>query len=153
MKIELSREFACTPEQLWPYLNEPDKIVLWMKGLEGLIPDRPGPVQVGSTYTLKIREGGRIREFREEITALDPPRHIALQLSGGSLPQGNVMEVDYRVGGADGRTRVDYLCSCEMKGIYRLMAPLGTAMARRQVGGFFDALERLLQDPVNGAGA
>jgi carbon monoxide dehydrogenase subunit G len=146
MRIEATAEFKCTPEELWPYLEQPEKIVLWMKGVEGLVADQPGPTRVGSTAKMRIREGGKVQVYDERITGWDPPHHLALVMSGGGFPAGMEMNVAYTMTRAGAGTRMDYLCEAELKGLYKLFGPVGTAMARKQLKGFFQTLRGLVEN-------
>ena len=61
-------------------------------------PDNP----VGTTFTQRIREGGRITEYHGEITIYDPPNAYGSQVTGGSFS----MVVEYHLTSADGGTQV-----------------------------------------------
>lgn len=67
MRVEHRTEIACSPEQLWPYLEEPDKQKLWMKGVLSNESTSPGPTQVGSTSVMKIKEGGKVAAYNIEV--------------------------------------------------------------------------------------
>lgn len=153
MRIEHTAEFRCTPEELWPYLEEPGKIVLWMKGVESLELDQPGPARVGSTGKMRIREGRKVQVYDERITGWDPPRHLALVMSGGGFPPGMQMHVAYTMTRAGVGTSMHYLCTAELKGLYKIFGLLGTAMARKQLKGFFETLRGLVEKQAAGARA
>jgi carbon monoxide dehydrogenase subunit G len=146
MRIAKTVEIACAPEQLWPFLDEPEKQKLWMKGL--LESEHNGPRGVGSTFRMKIQEGRKAAEYQGEVTAYDPPRHLAVRFGGGAL-KGMCMGVDYRLTPVDGRTRLDYVAgadaSCLPWGL-RLLMPLVQLFGRLQLRGFLRTLKRLAEE-------
>ena len=86
--VAFERTFSCAPGQLWPYLEEPQKIVQWMKGVVEDRPTSPGPTRVGSTFLMRIREGRKVNDYQGRVTAFDKPKHMAIVMWGGCLPQG-----------------------------------------------------------------
>ena len=74
MRYTANNEIDCTPEQLWPWLAETERMKQWMKGLEEIVPDAPGPVRSGATFRMRIREGRKVTEYGEELLAYEPPR-------------------------------------------------------------------------------
>src|SRR5262249_49852053 len=115
MRVVCTKEFNCTPERLWPFLAEPEQQKRWMKGLLENTRTGPGPDGVGSTFRMKIKEGGRVQEYDGETVAFAPPRHLAVRFWGGAFKEGMVVHVDYRLTPGDGRTRLDYVCEIQAK--------------------------------------
>jgi carbon monoxide dehydrogenase subunit G len=151
MRIERVTEIACTPERLWPFLHEPEKQKLWMKGLLENTPTGEGSGGPGSTFRMKIKEGGRVAEYDGEVTAIDPPRHLAVRIWGGGFPTGMVMHVEYRLTGLDGRTRLDYAAWSDTGrcGLFlRLLMPLFQLFGRIQLAGFLRKLKKLAEAPA-----
>jgi carbon monoxide dehydrogenase subunit G len=146
MRIARTLEIACAPEQLWPFLDEPEKQKLWMKGL--LENEQAGPRGVGSTFRLTIREGRKAEEYQGEVTAYDPPRHLAVRLGGGAM-KGMSMQVDYRLAPLDGGTRLDYVAEADtacLPWVYKLLMPLVQLFGRFQLRGFLRTLKRLAEE-------
>jgi uncharacterized protein YndB with AHSA1/START domain len=149
-EIRYTTEFAAPPAAVWPYLEEPDKIKQWMSGVLEDRPTSEGPLGVGSTFEMKIKEGARIGTYQGEITAYEPPRHMALSMSGGYGKKPMTMHVDYRLADlGGGRTRLDYRCEAEMpKGfLFKLMGPLFLLFGRSVVKKFMRNLRPLVEAP------
>jgi carbon monoxide dehydrogenase subunit G len=109
MQVTLTREFACTPERLFSFLEEPEKQKQWMKGLletQAVGEEQPGIV--GSKFRMKIKEGRKVADYDGVITAYDKPKQLAIDMTGPTFPAGAVMHVDYRLADLGGRTRLDY---------------------------------------------
>jgi uncharacterized protein YndB with AHSA1/START domain len=150
MRMEYHAEFACTPEKLWPFLEEPEKQKLWMKGLLENRLTSDGPARPGSTFAMKIKEGGSVSDYAGEITALERPRHLGIRFWGGCFPNNTVMRVDYRLADLRGRTRLDYVAEMEggqMGFFMRLMMPLFKLFGRLQLRSFMRTLKKLAEAP------
>ena len=106
MHIEYRAEFRCTPEQLWPFLDEPEKQKLWLTTLVDIVSTSRHPCAVGATFDMQAREGRRISRYEGRINAYDPPRHLGVSFWGGSFGRGVVMRVDYRLADLGARTRL-----------------------------------------------
>lgn len=94
---------------------------------------------------MKLEEGGKVAEYDGEVTAHDRPRRIEVLLRGGNLPAGSRMRVDYRLGGANGTTRLDYCCNLEAAKVgllVRLMTGLLEVFGRMQLNSLMAALRR-----------
>ena len=147
MRIAKTVEIACAPEQLWPFLDEPEKQKRWMKGL--LANEQTGPRGVGSTFRMTIQEGRKAAEYQGEVTAYDPPRHLAVRFGGGAFPKGMCMHVDYRLVPQVGRTRLDYVAEAggaRLPWVFRLLMPLLQLFSRLQLNSFLRTLKRLAEE-------
>ena len=151
MAITYTTEFECPPAHLWTFLHEPEKQKLWMKGLVENNSTSEGPTKVGSTFHMKIKEGGKVADYNGEVTGYDPPRHLGIRIWGGGLPGGCKIHANYRLTDLGGRTRLDYVCDMEMEKIgffMRLMMPLFMLFGKMQLRGFMKTLKRLAEAPA-----
>lgn len=144
MRMEIATEIGCAPDVLWPWIEEPERQMRWMKGLVSNELTSEGPSRKGSTFRMRIREGRRIGEYTGEVTRHERPRDLGVRIRGGCGPQFE-MQVDYHLEDLGGRTRLDYRCSAEMTGFWRILAPLFGVFARMQAKGFFRSLKRLAE--------
>jgi carbon monoxide dehydrogenase subunit G len=143
----------CSPGHLWPFLHEPEKQKLWMKGLQANVAtnDVKG---VGHTFRMTIKEGRRTGDYDGEVTAYDEPRHLAVRFWGGGFPKGAVMNVDYRLTAVTGQTKLDYVARMEGAkfGFFlRLLMPLFKLFGRMQLRRFFKKLKQLAEAPAQAA--
>ena len=137
----------CTPEQLWPWLEEPDKQKQWMKGLLENVPTTDGPTRVGLTFRMTIQEGRRVAEYDGEVTNYDPHRHLGIRFWGETL-QGVEMAIDYRLQNLGARTRLDYTAVADTTGagfLTRLMLPLFKLFSAIQLRSFMKTLKHLAE--------
>jgi carbon monoxide dehydrogenase subunit G len=144
-------EFACKPERLWKFIEEPELQKQWMKGLQDNQRTSDGPPGVGSTFRMKIKEGSKVADYDGKISAYDPPRHLAVDLSGGNFPAGMVCHVAYELTDLQGRTRLDYeteiKCQGKMPLWMRLLMPIFKIFGAMQLKSFMRALKKLVEQP------
>lgn len=153
MQIEFTREFACTPERLFSFLEEPEKQKQWMKGLlETQAVGDENPAVVGSKFRMKIKEGGKVADYDGVITAYDKPKQLAIDMTGPTFPGGAVMHVDYLLTDLGGRTRLDYRaemkCTKPLPLWMRLLMPLFEVFGKFQLKSFMKTLQRLAEQPA-----
>lgn len=145
MKIVHAIDVACSPEALWPWLTEPDRLKQWMKGLEAIEPEGSDIARVGARARLRIREGRRVSVYDEVITAYDPPRALAVDITGGPLKDRMTLRVRYALTRTGAGVHLDYECSADVTGIWRLLSAVFGLFARMQVRSFFRTLKRLAE--------
>ena len=144
--FERTVEIGRPPESVFPWIEEPERQKLWMKGLEENRLVDGGTTRAGARIKMRIKEGRRRSEYDGEITAYDRPRHLALRFWGGAFPKGVEMHVDYRLENLAGRTRLHYVGWCELKGFWmRLFGPLMKLFAGIQLNSFLKKLKRLAE--------
>ena len=137
----------CTPEQLWPWIEEPDKQKQWMKGLLENVDMSDGPTRVGSTFRMTIQEGRRVAEYTGEITNYDPHRRLGVRLWGEAL-KGIEIIADYKLQNLGVRTRLDYVATADASraGFFvKLMMPLFKLFSAMQLRGFMKTLKHLAE--------
>jgi carbon monoxide dehydrogenase subunit G len=146
MKMTHSETIRCTPEALWPWLDDAEKSKQWLRGLEEVRPTASGPKRPGYTAKLMIREGGKLQEYDETILEYEPNRRFKMKMTGGCL-KGTEMLVDYQlVDIGDGRTRLDYECEAlSDRFVMKLLGPLFMIFGRMQAKSFFRTLRKLAE--------
>jgi uncharacterized protein YndB with AHSA1/START domain len=151
MEVTYQDDFACPPERLWRFIEEPELQKQWMKGLQDNQQTSAGPNGLGSTFRMKIKEGGKVADYDGKVTAYDPPRHLAVEMTGGQLPPGSLLRVDYRLTAQNGATHLDYVAGMDMTNPLpwwmRLMMPLGKIFMKMQLRGFMKTLKRFAEQP------
>ena len=118
-QTERSTDIAKPPEEVFPYLFEPDLVPQWTTGLNGYERLDDGPLGSGSRFREQLEVSGQQIDTELEITAYDPPtgaetrteiRGIdvistyALQLSGGGTRLTQTVEATG--GGLKGRVLI-----------------------------------------------
>ena len=73
-QTERSTDIAKPPEDVFPYLFEPDLVPQWTTGLNGYERLDDGPLRTGSRFREQLDVSGQHIDTELEITAFDPPR-------------------------------------------------------------------------------
>jgi uncharacterized protein YndB with AHSA1/START domain len=106
MVLRHSLEIEAPIGKVFPLVEDPERIKLWMKGLEETVyvtaRNRENPV--GTRFKQRIREGRRVAEYEGEVTAYEKPTHLAVRIGNEKF----AFDVDYRLTDLGGRTRLDY---------------------------------------------
>jgi carbon monoxide dehydrogenase subunit G len=142
MRMQHAIEIERTPAQVWPWLTEPERMKQWMKGLLEVTFLSEGEQGVGSRARFKIKEGRRISDYEDEVILWEPPHRLGIRMWGGALPEGQEIHVAYEVVDFGARSRVEVYTTCELKGAWKLFAPLLKLFAGMQQKSFFRALRK-----------
>ena len=125
MHIHKQVTIACPPAKLWRCLTEPAIQKQWLVDVIDDIPDDPAKRGAGAFSTMRIREGGKVQVYRSLVTAWEPERKLAIQLTGGSFAAGMAMDVTYAIASDDAGSVLDYDVIVPLQGFaFKLMAPL-----------------------------
>jgi uncharacterized protein YndB with AHSA1/START domain len=126
-------------------VNDPEQIMQWMEGVEAIIPGDPWDPDhpVGSRFTQRIREGGRVAEYQGEVLAYDKPHLLTVTMGNPQF----TMTVTYRFTALDAdHTRLDYEADVVMHSfVARIMGTLFAWMTRGIVKKQMAALKALAE--------
>lgn len=148
MRIEYRIEIRCTPKQLWPFLDEPDRQRQWLTTLLDIVPTSQQPRAVGTTFDMRVREGRRIAKYEGRINSYSPPRHLGVSFWGGPFQPGMVMSVDYRIAELPIGCRVEYYAELnleDLRGPIKLAIPIARLFSFFQLRYFFRNLKRVAE--------
>ena len=102
---EIARiQIDASPQAVFDLIADNTRRGEWAEGMETFdyTSDFDPNDAVGTTFTQRIREGGRVTEYHGEITAYDPPKVWGSKVVGGSYS----MVVEYHLAPANGGTEV-----------------------------------------------
>ncbi len=82
MKITHTLTINAPIDRAFDVVDDPEKFKQWAEGVEETIPGDPWDSDnpVGSRFTQRIREGGRVGEYEGEILAYDKPNLKTVRL-------------------------------------------------------------------------
>lgn len=102
MKIKTTIAVSCLPEQVFSWIEEPEKAMLWQKGVKSgeIIKETPG--KIGTTFREVMEENGKTLEMRGEITNFIPGKILSFFLESRM----HRVQVDYSVEGGPDQTTV-----------------------------------------------
>ena len=79
-KISTAIEISCNPEEVFPWIDEPDKAMLWQKGVKSGKIINETPEKIGTTFTEILEENGKSLEMHGMITNYIRNEQISFQL-------------------------------------------------------------------------
>ena len=85
MKIQRSIEITASPEKIWPFLIEPEKILKWfdlLRKFEYTSDKRSG---AGTTFYYEEKSGGQLMKINYKITEWTVNKRLAFGATSGSL--------------------------------------------------------------------
>lgn len=116
--------------QIWPWLVEPAHLKQWLGGFVDSIPADQGGLRVGAQSTEVLDLDGRRWELHAQITALEPPRHLALHMSAAEFED----DTEYLLEEHAGVTQVIYKNDAHYTMLLaRLMSPIINHDVERKV--------------------
>lgn len=115
----------------------------WDPGVDSAKADDPGPVRVGSSYSLEGTFGPSTLPMRYEVVEYEPPHRVVLQGRGEKFDALDTMEF---TSPSDGSTRVSYTAEITLFGPLRFLGPLMNwpldRMGEKALDGLVGVLER-----------
>jgi hypothetical protein len=128
MELQQTIDIARAPADVYAFVatdhakNHP----LWDPAISDMRQQTPGPVVVGTEFTLDRKMMGRKTPMTIRITKMDPPRELDFQVNG-SMPMEMVMRMEPT---GEGSTSLTMHFNAQPSGFWRVMEP----MMRMQMG-------------------
>jgi uncharacterized protein YndB with AHSA1/START domain len=85
VKVQRSIGIAASPEKVWPFLVEPEKILKWFNLLRKFEYTGEKRSGVGATFYYEEKSGGQLMKMNYKITELVTNKKIAFGVISGSL--------------------------------------------------------------------
>ena len=102
MNITASVEISCKKEEVFSWINEPDKAMRWQKGVKGGEILHETSQRIGTTFKEEMEENGKRLVMFGEITDYIPNESISFQLESKI----HRVHVKYVVAGGKGKSTV-----------------------------------------------
>jgi carbon monoxide dehydrogenase subunit G len=142
VRCESTVTIAKTPEDVFPWLVEADKVPQWMSGLERYEPAEPGPLRVGSRIHQELSVSGQQLRFELQVTELAPPRRAVLEFEGSGFKAAN----EYALAVAGGGTQVTWVVGGSTTSFKaKLVAPMVQAKLQEKLDRDLGRLRALLE--------
>ena len=126
-------------EDVFAFLSDFENVPKWNYAIVETRKVSEGPVGVGTTYR-QVRSVPSRSEESFEVTAYDPPRHLAIQGQLGPFPS----RLSYALDALPEGTRVTNSVELQLRGPGRLLGPLAVPRVRDAVGANLRKLKELL---------
>jgi carbon monoxide dehydrogenase subunit G len=119
-----------SPEAVFPWLLDPDKVPRWMTGLKVYEPLDPGPLRVGSRIRQELSVSGHDLHFELTVARYEPPGAAVMSFSGSGFKAAN----EYAVRALGDRSEVTWVISGDTTSFKaRLIAPMVQAKLQEKL--------------------
>ncbi len=146
-RMQTGIELNAPPEQVWSWLNEPEKLKQWVSWLVEVRAADPNRRGVGEKRVWVMRDennGGQLMEIEGTCSEYAPPSRLSVALSSPGAFEGGQ---SYRLADlGSGRSRLEIESNYRF-GMWfaRLMEPLITPMAKKKMVGDLARLKSLVE--------
>lgn len=125
--IEINRR----ADEVFAYLDQPERHGEWQSQITSAKVETDGPVRVGTRVHETRRLGGREQDTSYEITEHDPPRRSSFRGVAGAIRPVGTVTVDAIGDGSSARVSIEF--DLVGRGIGKLIAPLARSAARKTI--------------------
>lgn len=157
-RMRASVEIERAPEEIWPWITEPEQLTQWVKWLREVRPDTTSPAEGIGHRETRVIDDPRTKEPKLEagnVTLWEPPDQMGIHVEVPDEYEGDILYTLTDLG--NGRTRVEQDGRFTFdKRFASLLEPLMTPGAMRKM---FDDMKRLKEkveavpeDPNEGVG-
>ena len=129
MKNEMTIDVARPAAAVFPYIEDTQKLPLWLSGVVAAHRTDVGPGPVTGSFRQLMNFGGRFLRLEGRLVAFEPDRHLAYAISS----QLGDMRIEYRLEETAGHTRLHYTCATALQGFRRLFTPLVQWVLQRKI--------------------
>ena len=85
MKVQRSIDIKATPEKIWPFLVEPEKILKWFTHLQKFEYTGEKRNSIGTTFYYEEKSSGKLMKMNYKVTEWVKNKKIAFSVTSGSL--------------------------------------------------------------------
>ena len=142
IRNEIVAHFDRPVEEVFSYVDNDDKVKLWIGGLLETKRTTSGTPGVGSRFHQKLQIGKRVTELDGELLEYERNRRVRVKINFNL----GEMNVTYNFSESGGCTELAYTCDSHYRSLfYRLLSPLIKRMAQQKLREDFARLQLLLQ--------
>jgi uncharacterized protein YndB with AHSA1/START domain len=144
-EVEHSTDIARPPEEVFPFVTNPEHWPQWSALVIAVRSEPPGPLTANGTFTVVAKLLGRQFETHSRVTEVVENRLLAYTSTSGPVPSA----FTWRFDPTDAGTRVTETVSTDDEEVvgafFRLAFPLIEAAGRRQMKADLATLKDLLE--------
>jgi uncharacterized protein YndB with AHSA1/START domain len=142
IRNEIVAHFDRPVDEVFAYVDDDEKVKLWIGGLLETKRTTSGTPGVGSKFHQKLQLGKRVVELDGELLEYQKNRRVRVKLNFNL----GEMEAVYNFTESGGCTELAYTCDSQYRSFfYRLLSPLLKRMAQQKLREDFARLQLLLQ--------
>lgn len=142
MRVEGSVTVNQPVERVFAFISEIERQPDWVGPVQAVKDLQPGPVQVGTTFTLTLAFMGQSGDVQQAVTILEPNRTYAQKSTSGPVPA----LITFTVEPAEGGTLVRNLTEADASDIPRMLRSMVTRNINKQLQTDLQKLRELLEN-------
>ncbi|HSB32205.1 MAG TPA: SRPBCC domain-containing protein [Candidatus Sulfobium mesophilum] len=97
MILALRVEIDASPEVVWSYVSDPEKVREWHGGIKAIVPISAGVWSAGSQLRVRYEFRARESNYLAEVLDFERPLRLVIHLTGGNMPLGGYMQEVYEL--------------------------------------------------------
>ena len=146
MKVEKSIEISVTPEKIWPFLVEPEKILMWFDSFKKCEYAKERHTGAGTAYYVEEKVPGPLRKINFKVTKWNENENLTLEMTSGKNV--NSYEIRWNLKATKTGTAFHFVEEIGMPfGIIgKILGVLGQKTADRMVEGMLMKLKNLSEE-------
>jgi uncharacterized protein YndB with AHSA1/START domain len=129
MKISYTVDISNKPEEVFLWINNPERAMVWMSSVSKTELLRETSDMVGTTFREIVEEDGRGTELHGVITDYRPNELISFHLSG----KFNVVDVEYRLEEIENHTRLTQNANVRFKSFVKVLSIFMGPMFKKKI--------------------
>ena len=151
MKVEKSVEIAASPEKIWPFLIDPQKIVMWFDTFKKVEYTSDRHSGVGTTYYIEEKVPGPLRKINFKAINWDENKQLTFSMTSGVGVKS--YEIRWEIKADHSGTKFYFMEDVGMPFgfIGSIMGALGQKTAEKMVEGMLLKLKELSESQDSGA--
>ena len=118
MKISNTIEIKSTPENVFYWLEDPERAMKWQTTVTKYEIIKETPQRVGTTFTEYIEENGHGTEMRGILTGFVPNKMLAFHLEG----EYNTIDVNFTLNEKEGITQITQHADVHFRGMLKVLS-------------------------------
>ena len=145
MKLTYTIEIKTTPEEVWYWLGNPERAMVWQTNISKTEILQATPDMIGTTFRETIEENGSGVEMQGVVTDYRENQSLAMHLSG----KYNVVDVEWHIEEMGEHTRLTLYSNIRFRSFIKilsiLMRPVFKKKITEQLQGEFARLKELCE--------
>ena len=146
MKVEKSIEISATPDKVWPFLVEPNKIMKWFDTFKKCEYANDKHTGVGAAYYVEEKVPGPLRKINFDVKNWNENENLVLEMSSGKNV--NSYEIRWNLEPTESGTAFHFVEEIGMPfGIIgKLLGVIGQGTADKMVEDMLNKLKNLSEE-------
>ena len=141
LRVEVGIDIARSPEEVFAFASDVDKLPLWLTGVIEAKQITEGPLRKGTELEHLHTFLGKRFSARYETTEYEADRRIAFRTISGPVD----LETTITYEPIEGGTRILQVAEGDPRGFFKVTEPVLVKLVRRQLKGSLENLKDLLE--------